>query len=193
MATPLLLTGHMLAFLRNDRGFTLTELMLVVAVAGTIMATAVPVMQDLTKGIKLSEASRLVERELQSARLKAVSSNRSLRVRTNCPAAGFIRTVEVIGTAADTASDRCLQSAYPFPPADTEMTTLPNLDGPVRFLPNGATVASAVIEFRADGTAFNVVAGVPQTIGTTPVGLTVTRDGNSKSVTINGIGKVQLQ
>jgi hypothetical protein len=100
--------------------------------------------------------------------------------------------VEVLGTAADTASDRCLATKYPFPAADNDVITRPNFDGPVRTLPLGATVTTSVIEFRPDGTATNVVSGVAEAI-TTPVVLTVTRSGKSKLVTINGLGKVQLQ
>ena len=72
---------------------------------------ALPVMQDMTANIKLNEAARLVEREMQDARLKAVSSNRAIRVRLNCPAAGYIRSVEVLGTAADDATNRCSTTA----------------------------------------------------------------------------------
>ena len=182
----------MLRSLRTNRGFSLVELLLTVAIFGTLTAMAVPVMKDVTASIKLNEASRMVERELQAARLKAVSSNRQLRVRMNCPATGYLRTVEVLGSSADTASDRCLESAYPFPARDTDIMTRPNFDGPVRTLPNGAAVSSSVIQFGADGTAMNVVSGVAQTINT-PVTLTITRDGRSRSVTVNGIGKVQLQ
>ena len=176
----------------RNRGFTLIELMLTVAIAATIMAIAVPVLTDVTASIKLSEATRAVERELQNARLKAVSTNRPLRVRTNCPAAGYMRTVEVIGSSADTASNRCLQSAYPYPAADTDAITRPNFDGPVRPVPNGATVTNAVLEFRPDGTVKTVVSGVPTAIAT-PITMTVTRQSKSKVVTINGVGKIQLQ
>src|SRR5262245_15642691 len=156
------------ATFRTNRGFTLPELMIVVAMIGTILAMALPVMTDLTATIRLNEATRTVERELQTARLKAVSTNSLLRVRTNCPTTGYLRTVEVLGTAADTATNRCLQSAYPYPAPDTEMTTTPNFDGPVRIIPYGATVGTVSIEFRPDGTAENVVSGVAQPI-TTPI------------------------
>lgn len=174
----------------SDRGFSLVELMMVVALIGTMAAIAVPVMKDLTASIKLSEASRMVERELQNARLKAVSTNRALRVRPNCPAAGYIRTVELLGTAEDAASNRCNQTTYPFPAPDQDVITRPNFDGPVRTIPNGATVTDAIIEFRPDGTALEVVAGVSQPIGT-EVTITITR-GKFKLVTINGAGKVLL-
>jgi prepilin-type N-terminal cleavage/methylation domain-containing protein len=180
------------SFFRTDRGFTLIELMLTVAVAATLMAIAVPVMTDMTASIKLNEAARTVERELQNARLKAVSVNRPLRVRTNCPATGLMRTVEVLATTADTAANRCLQTAYPFPAADNDVVTRPNHDGPVMTVPNSATVTNHVLEFTPDGRAFDVVSGVRQTIAT-PVTITVTRRGKSRTVTINGLGKIQLQ
>jgi prepilin-type N-terminal cleavage/methylation domain-containing protein len=46
-----------------QRGFSLTELVIVVAMAGTLMAVAVPLSGDLVAAMKLNEASRLIERE----------------------------------------------------------------------------------------------------------------------------------
>ena len=178
--------------LRTDRGFSLTELMLTVAVIATIAGMAVPVLMDASDSIKLNEAARIVERELQDARLKAVSSNRVLRFRTNCPSTGFLRTVEVIGNATDTAPNRCIATAFPYPAGDDDLMTRPNFDGPVRKLTNEATVSNSVIQFSPDGTSMQVVGGVPTAIAA-PVTVTVTRRGQTKSVTINGIGKVQLQ
>jgi prepilin-type N-terminal cleavage/methylation domain-containing protein len=193
VATLLLKWGLLMFFLsRDDRGFNLTELMLVVALIGTISVIALPVMQDMTASIKLNEAARLVERELQDARLKAVSSNRAIRVRLNCPATGYVRSVEVLGTAADAATNRCMTSAYPFPPADDDIMTRPNFDGPVRTLPNAATVTSEVLQFGPDGTAVSVINGTPTTIAT-PVTVTISRNGKSRTVTVNNVGKVQLQ
>ena len=166
--------------------------MLVVALIGVLAGVALPLLNEMNASIKLNEAARTVERELQDGRLKAVSSNRLIRLRTNCPAAGYVRLVEVLGSSQDTASNRCLSTAYPFPAADNDAITRPNFDGPVRTLPAGATVTSSVIEFRPDGTAAQVVSGTAQAI-TTPVTVTITRNGKSKSVTINGLGKVQLQ
>lgn len=176
---------------RNTRGFSLIELMLTVAIAGTLMAIGLPVLLDVTETSKLRAAAREVERELQSARLKAVTSNRSLRVRMNCPAAGYYRTVEVLGTAADTAADRCLMTAYPFP-ADNDVMTRPNFDGPTRLLPNQATVTNVILEFRPDGTAYSVVADAAQPLAA-PLTVTVTRNSKSKAMTINGSGKIQYQ
>ena len=109
MATLLLKWGLLMFFFsRDDRGFSVTELMMVVLMLGTLAAIAIPVMKDMTATLKLNEAARMVEREMQDARLKAVASNRVIRVRLNCPSAGYIRSVEVLGTAADTATNRCM-------------------------------------------------------------------------------------
>lgn len=176
----------------SSAGFTLVELLLVVGLIGTMAAVSLPVMTDMTASIKLNDAARMVQRELDDARLKAVSVNRVMRVRINCPATGYIRRVEVVTAAVDSASNRCLNSAYPFPAADNDIMTRPNFDGAVRALPTGATVTTSNIQFSPDGTANEVVAGVPQAIATV-VTLTITREGKSKTVTINGIGKIQLQ
>jgi len=174
-----------------ERGFSLIELMLVVAVAATVMAVGVPMVNDVAATIKLNEAVRMVEREFQDARLKAVSVNRPLRVRTNCPAAGFIRTVEVLNTAVDSAANRCLQAAYPFP-ADDNLVTRPNYDGPVRVLPNAASVTTATYEFHPDGTVLVVVANVATRIAAEQT-LTVSRENRSRTVRINGAGKIHIQ
>lgn len=180
--------------LSNDRGFSTLELMLVVGLIGTISVIALPVMQDVTANIKLNEAARLVEREMQDARLKAVSSNRAIRVRLNCPSAGYVRSVEVLGDPRDDATNRCMTTAaaFPFPPPDDDIMTRPNFDGPVRTLPNAATVTNEVLQFSPDGTAVNVIYGVPTTIET-PVTVTISRNGKSRTVTVNNVGKVQLQ
>jgi Tfp pilus assembly protein FimT len=170
-------------------------MLMVVAVIGTLAAMAVPVMKDMTAAMKLNEATRLVERELQSARLKAVASNRTIRVRLNCPTAGSIRSVEVLGTAEDNSAGRCRYNGmprYPFPAADDDIMTRPNFDGPVRLLPLGATVPSVVLQFAPDGTASNVVSGVATTI-VTPIPVMVTREYKSKTVTVNNAGKIRIE
>jgi prepilin-type N-terminal cleavage/methylation domain-containing protein len=59
-----------------DRGFTLTELMLTVAVLATVLAIGVPVMADLTADIKVNEAARARGARVAIRRLRAVSNAR---------------------------------------------------------------------------------------------------------------------
>lgn len=186
---------------RSERGYSLLELMLVVAFAITAMTIAVPVLTDVSDNSKLNAAVREIEREFASARLKSVSANRLLRVRLNCPGTGMYRTVEYLADSRDTVSNRCSDSPpFTFPPADNDIMTRPNFDGPVRMLPLGATVTSnsssdpdhAILQFQPDGTAVAVVSNVVTPI-TTPVTITVTRKGKSKAITVNAAGKIQLQ
>jgi prepilin-type N-terminal cleavage/methylation domain-containing protein len=178
--------------LEDARGFSLIELLLTVAVAATLAAIAVPALTSVSDSTKLSNAAQQVERELQTARMKAVANNTPLRLRTNCPSTGYYRIVEYLGTSADTATNRCDATAYRWPAADNDLSTTPNYDGPVRQVQNSATVTSASIEFRPDGTAWNTTSGTAVAI-TTPITLTVTRSGKTKTITVNSLGKVLLQ
>ena len=166
--------------------------MLTVAIAATLAAIALPALSNMSDARKLSDASQQVERELQTARLRAVSTNTPLRFRTNCPSTGLFRIVELLGTSADNTTTRCDLTSYSWPPADNDLATAPNFDGPLKQLLNSATVTTTALEFRPDGTAWQVVSGTPTAIATS-VTLTVTRNGNTKTITINGLGKILLQ
>jgi prepilin-type N-terminal cleavage/methylation domain-containing protein len=177
---------------RKSGGFSLIELMLTMAVAATLAAIALPTLSAMNEARKLSDASQLVERELQTARMRAVSTNTPLRFRTNCPSTGYFRIVELLGTASDNTTTRCDLSSYPWPAADNDLATAPNFDGPLKQMLNSATVTTTALEFRPDGTAWQIVSGTAAAIST-PVTLTVTRNGNTKTLTVNGLGKILLQ
>ncbi len=184
----------MLAYTLFDRtGFTLTELMLVMGLAAVVAGIAVPVTRHATDGMRLDMAAREVERQLQTARLRSVSTNRALILRLNCPAAGQIRVVEVTGVqATDGDGNRCDETRFPFPgPRDTDRAT-PAHDGPVRRLHSSIAVSGSDIQFSPDGTTQELDGSDARPIST-PVGLTVTRDSESTTVTVNGLGKIDIQ
>ena len=182
----------MLNNIQDSRGFSLIELLMTIALAATLAAIALPTLTSMDAARKLSDASQAVEREIQTARLRAVSTNTPLRFRTNCPSTGYFRIVELLGTAADNTTTRCDLTSYGWPPADNDLATAPNFDGPLKQILNDATVTTASVEFRPDGTAWQVVSGTATAI-TTPITLTVTRNGSTKTITINGLGKILLQ
>lgn len=183
----------------DDRGFSLVELVGVIAVSAILVAIAVPQISDTIVSMRLGQGAREVERELQTARLKAVSTNRILRMRTNCPTTGFYRMVEYLGTvqapdARDTAPNRCLNSAFPFPAADNNPVTRPNHDGPVRNMPPGVTVTTAAIEFRPDGTAWLVGGdGRATTMPLAGTDLTLTHRSRTRRINVNPLGKMSIQ
>jgi len=174
--------------------------MVVVAIIATLSGIAVPAIQNMGEAIALGEAQRVVQSELQKARLKAVTSNRLMRVRFNCPANGQLRMVELVGTPTapaveDTASNRCSDTVYPFPAADNTPITLPNNDGPIRRIDQRVSFGAVqTIEFRPSGEAYAVNAdGTSGASLGDGVSITVTKGSAVKAVTVNGLGKIQAQ
>lgn len=197
---------------RGVRGFSFPEVVLVLAVIAIAAAVGVPTITNMLPSMRVGMAARAVERQLQVARLKAVSSNRTIRVRFNCPGAGQYRMVELIGTpkflAADdeesAAATRCGETKYPYPDLASGVFDIPNLDGPLQTLdPKVAFVAVQTIEFRPNGTAHvDLGSGTPwpQIPEAAPVQIQLKRtDGSSvaqeeslKTIEVNGLGRIRI-
>jgi prepilin-type N-terminal cleavage/methylation domain-containing protein len=184
----------------SQTGFTLIELLMVVALIGIIAVMAVPLFGQMSGAMELGEAARQVERELQSARMTAVSANRPVRVMFDCPVAGQYRMVELIGTpgvpaGGDGVIGRCSASTYPFPAPDNNPITRPNNDGPLRTLATPVTFTTATtIEFWADGSAHTDTGAINPwpPIAAAGTSIVLTRSGKTRSILVNGIGKIQL-
>ena len=193
----------------GERGFSLLELIMIAGLVIVVSAIGFPLLTGLRERMRLSQAMREVEREIHQARQKAVTNNRAMRIRFNCPVAGQYRVVELIGNvsahaAADNAADRCSTATYPYPAADRDPATRPNLDGPVRRLdPALRFGAVQTIEFWPDGSAhMNAgttpwallpVTGNAWTVTHTTVGFGGTSYTRTATLTVNGIGKIQIQ
>lgn len=184
-----------------ERGFTLIDMLAVIAVVGIVSAITVPMLTGSMDRMRLGQEAREVEREIQIAKSRAVSTGRPIRIRFNCPVAGQYRITEVIGTRSvpvsqDSASNRCDPLVYPYPASDMDPLTRPNHDGPVRQL-SGDVVFGQVqtIEFWPDGTAhYDTGAGSPwPMIPVSGISLTLTRREETSTITVNGLGKVELR
>jgi hypothetical protein len=147
------------------------------------------------------DAAQIVEQELQHARHKAVTSNRPVRVRFNCPSPGHYRTVELIGrvaapASADDEDARCSEAAFPYPAADSNPQTLPNHDGPARALPEGASFGhTQTLEFWPDGTVHAATADASPwpLVPVTGAMITVRSGDDVQVITVNGVGRIRLQ
>jgi hypothetical protein len=191
----------------DHAGFSLIEMVATTAVAMTVMAIAAPPLINMVDAYRLSMSLRTVERELQFARLTAVSTASPMRVRFNCPVAGEVRVVELIGTPSipdptqdpDTYLDRCKETIYPYKATgpDSNRVTKPNNDGPIRMFDASVTIsASQTLEFWPDGTVHanlnNLNINPWPNVGTPGITLSMTRKGVTKNIVVNGFGKIQM-
>ena len=185
---------------RDASGFSLIDTIVTLAVFATVAAIAVPLITNSLEGQRLGMESRNVERELQSARLSAVATNRPIRMRFNCPSAGKYRRVELIGTVniphADDAETRAAaRCGYPFPAADMNPLTRPNNDGPPQLLYSSVSfTAVQTLEFWPDGTVHVPAVTNPwPRLGATEATITVAKGSTTKSIRVNSLGKIRIQ
>ena len=181
-------------------GYSLTELLVVISIFMIVAGITIPLAMTLTEQMRLNAAVRQVERDIQTARLKAVQLNRPLRVRINCPVVGRYRTVEVMGNdAVDNAGDRCDEARYPYPSPDDGDFTTPSADGPVQYLADGTAFTAMdplVLQFTPDGRTLQVVGGTVQMIGPSGVDVGLVRgtsSTHSRTVNINGFGRITIR
>ena len=165
-------------------GFSLIELMIVLGLVAVVTGAAIPSIMSGMRRYSLISASQQVVSTIRAARHQAVGRNATLRVRFDCPADNQYRIVEVTEDAGiDADVNRCDYASYPFPAGDSDPATLPNLDGAVQYLPQGAN--------------FSAVSG---DIQITPSGRMTTaetivvsnEDGQSRTITVSASGRVQL-
>ncbi len=189
--------------LRAGAGFSIVDMVATLAVITTVSAISIPQVINVVDRMRLGMATRDVERELEFARLKSVATQRVMRVRLDCPSAGQVRAVELLGTStapdandADAVLTRCNEAIYPYRPtgADRSRLTRPNNDGPVRTIYKGVTFSGKqTLEFWPNGTvhtACQSACSAAAQIGSAT--LTLTRKGSSKTITVNGLGKIQM-
>jgi type II secretory pathway pseudopilin PulG len=190
----------------STHGFSLVEQLFTLGLVATIAGVAVPALTNGIEAQRLGIEARNIEREIQLARLAAVSTNRPIRLRFNCPDIGYYRRVELIGsvnnpTTGDDADNqgarRCNTLVYPYPAADLDPLTRPNNDGPLLRLNSKVTFTSTqTLEFWPNGTVHtaSIVVGQPwPQVGSTPVNIVLTKGSTTRLVSVNTLGKTQIQ
>ena len=173
----------------DSRGFTLIEILLVVFVIGTTLAVAVPAVSEAMRTYALNNARQSIVSAVRSARYTAVSKNRTVRVRFNCPSANEFRIVEVVGSGVDSAADRCQSTAYPYP--DKDAATAPDVDGPVMRLPQRTTFGTFQdIEIDTNGRMTPLTGCPPCTPASGSATIRVKNGTNTRQIIITANGQI---
>lgn len=153
-----------------QRGFTVIEIIIVVAIGAVLAAIGIPSMRDMLNSTRQSSAVSLIVSDLNQARGEAIKRNERMLVcrrnaaGDNCVAgaapvnwqAGWVVCVE--GAVADQCAAATADFPNPVivrPPLDTSLTLTAPL-AVVRYSPN-STVAAAT-EFEVGGVWANAVA-----------------------------------
>jgi prepilin-type N-terminal cleavage/methylation domain-containing protein len=143
--------GYDSRFSPRQRGFTLVEMLIVVAIVAIMAAVSLPSIGTYIRNYKIKGATSEVAGELQSARSKAVMTN------TN-------RGVSFVAVDAD--SYRWVQEDLP---AGEQLGPLKELPLGVRFVASGTAQAGPTLRFQRLGGFCNPAAGAPCAGAAAPV------------------------
>ncbi|MEO7135671.1 MAG: GspH/FimT family pseudopilin [Vicinamibacterales bacterium] len=163
--------------MRSNRGFTMFELLVVMGLITILSAVAIPALSGSTARNSVWTASEQVGSQIRQARLKAISRNRSFRIRFDCPAVGQYRVLQVTGVALiDNAADRC--------------STQQDFDSGVYAMPPQVSYGDdpPVLTVNSRG-VYTSTGGIPTTITITYTGAGT----SSRQLTMSGTGQINFE
>ena len=162
--------------MRSERGYTLFEVLIVVALIGILTAISVPVFLESNARNNLWRGAEQLGSTIRSGRLKAISSNTNYRIVFNCPAANQVRVLVLTGDLdTDNPEELPARCGQTFE-GDSGTIELPT---GIAYDPGDATA----LEVNGRGT-FTALAGA------LPLVITVTHGGAARTLTVSLTGQV---
>lgn len=160
--------------MRSTRGFTLFELLIVVALIGILSAVAIPTLNESTNRNAVWTASEQIGSQIRQARLKAITRNQRFRVTFDCPADGQYRVLAVQeDPLIDNAAGRCGQTY--------------RHDSGVYTMPANVSFGDALPTLEVNGRGMYTLIGV----GVLPLVITVQyRATHSRQLTVSTTGQI---
>jgi len=178
---------------RRESGFTLVEVVVVSAVAMITIGLAAPTLTGAMQQYQFNTDVQQLASTVRTARYKAVSTNRTMRVRLNCPSRGQMRVVQVTGNSGiDDAADRCDTSVYPYP----GITPSTANDGPAMLMGTSINYPANASSIEISTTGRMVpLSGCPNCAAGSPpfvINVEDERNGLQRSVTVSASGSVTV-
>jgi len=130
------------------RGFTLIELIVVLALAGAIMAITPPLISAALPGVELKAAARRTAAGLRLARVEAIRSGRDAALRFDVSERRF----EVDGEYRRTQLSRRIEIRLEVAAAERKDDDV----GTIRFFPDGSSTGGIVILHRGGDKGYQV-------------------------------------
>ncbi len=127
--------------MKHSKGFTMIELMIILAVLAILIGIAIPSYNSLMPRYRLNGAARLVATDLSGARMKAVKLNRRVQVFFSSPEYKICDDANQNGTVATDEGDVQnidLQTQYPG-------VSLSSSGGDLIFHPRGTAVNEVTV------------------------------------------------
>jgi type II secretory pathway pseudopilin PulG len=166
---------------RSAAGFSVLEVLVTGTLIAVLTAAAGAPIVVYMRRARGYAASRDIAGQIRSARLTAVTSNKTMRVRFSCPGPLQYRVLEFTNNPAiDNAVDRC---TYPYP--DPNPAVLPNNDGPPMWLPQGVTFSAT------QDLSISTTGVVTPLTGASPAVLVVSDGTNTRQIIVSTAGRVR--
>jgi len=159
--------------MRSERGYTLFEIIIVVALIGIVSGIALPVFMESNARRDLWTGAEQIGATIRSARLKAITQNVNFRVAFDCPGNNELRSLIMTGDPAiDDDAGRCSDTYE----GDSGIVELPS---------SVAYDVGDVSSLQVTGRGVFTAVG-----GAIPLTITVTKGGGIRTLTVSGTGQI---